>query len=609
MTHSSPTRAEDGSLPNRIADWASSLSRRRIGSLLLLLAALLILATYLLQATLTYPAVLLAPASLAQALVAQAAIGCALGFVFLLASGGILVVVSRGLASSMQEPASQRIFATGVVAGTLWGSGAFIGLLLLPLWGHAPAGLSAVLAAYVLAMVEMAAPLGLAIWTVALSRELRAHRVLAWVGAIGLLFVAGRSLLWLLNARLPIASGFYGTAGVLSLIAVLGMSFWLFWVLLLGFRLLGSQTREGMRAPEATVAPASAGTVARRLLLRGALGLGVGVAGLVFVGARTGFTVAASPELAGDGIPAEPSLAAGVYYLIAMLYAKVFHPIHTVAELPRDPTAETPPSPDKALEQLGVNLAPLEVNGVPAERISAPGVSSSRWILYIHGGGFTVPGTNDNRAFVGRLSKVINATALYPNYRLTPEHPYPAGLNDCVAAYRWLRQQGIPGSHIVIAGESAGGNLTLATALVLHESGEEAPAALVAISPATDMAMTGETYRTKDFADPLTGGGLAQDAFAVYTNHGATDLRDPHVSPLYANVSGFSPTMIQASTQDVFLSDATRMAEKLSAAGVTVKLEVWPGMMHAFAAGAAVIPEAKLATQHIATFMRRYLGG
>jgi acetyl esterase/lipase len=324
---------------------------------------------------------------------------------------------------------------------------------------------------------------------------------------------------------------------------------------------------------------------------------------------RTGFTFAASPELEGDDIPAESSLAAALIYAIALIYSKLILRTHTIADLVRQTPASdtTPPPPTLVLARIGAVIEHVDANGVQAERISAPGASSRRWLLYIHGGGWAVAGTNDNRAFVGRLSKALDATALYPNYRLIPEYPFPAALNDCVTAYRWLRQQGVPASHIVIAGESAGANLTLTTALALRESNEELPAVLVAISPPTDMAMTGETYRTKAWADP--SGALVQDAFMLYTNHGATNPRNPLVSPLYSDVRGFPPTMIQVATQEVFLSDATRMAEKLKAAGVPVKLEVWPGMMHAFTAGPTFIPEAGLATKHLTKFVRRYLRG
>jgi acetyl esterase/lipase len=611
MTPSFPTLAESGPLQRRIAAWARALPPRRIGGMLLLLAALVTLATYLLQATLTYPAVLLDPPSLAQALVAQAAGVIVLGFVCLLLSGGLLVVIALALAADLAPPARQRTLVTGAAAGLLWALGALVALLLLPLWGHAPAGLTTFLAVLVLVTAEIAAPLLLALWTVALSRRLQAYRVLGWVGAIGLLLAVGRTLLWCLNALLPLASGVYAPAEILDVLAVVGASFWLLWLLLLGFRLVIQNAVGGTRAPQAAASADSTGVMNRRRLLRGALGLGAGLAGAAFVGVRTGFTIGASPELEGDDIPAEPSLIAAGYYLIALFFLKIVHPITSVAVLASQTTPKdtTPPPPGMALAQIGANIEPLDVNGVPAERISVPGASSSRWILYIHGGGWAVPATNDNRAFVGRLCKGADATALYPNYRLIPEHPFPAALNDCVTSYRWLRQQGVPASHIVIAGESAGGNLTLATALALKESGDELPAALVAISPPTDMAMTGETYRTKAMWDPIGGGGLTQDAFALYTNHGATNRRNPLVSPLYGDVHGFPPTLIHAGTQEVFLSDATRMADKLRAAGATAKLEVWPGMMHAFTGGPTVIPEARLAARHVTRFMRRYLKG
>jgi acetyl esterase/lipase len=468
----------------------------------------------------------------------------------------------------------------------------------------------------VLALVagEIAAPLLLAVWTVALSRHLQAHRVLGWVGAIGLLFVVLRSLLWCLNVLLPVASALYGPAESLAVLSVAGTSFWLLWLLLLGFRLLALNALGGLHAlqgHETTQAVDAAATMPRRRLLHGALGLGVGLAGVAFIGVRTGLTIAASPELEGDDIPAEPSLIAAGYYLLGLIFLKLIHPINSIAALARQtaPSDTAPPSPAVALAQFGVTIEQLQVNGVPAERISAPGVSSSRWLLYLHGGGWAVPLTNSHRAFVGRLSRALNATGLLPNYRLLPGYPFPAALDDCLAAYRWLRQQGVPASRIAIAGESAGANLTLTVALALRESGEELPAVLVAISPPTDMAMTGESYRTEAAWDPLGGGGVTQDAFTHYTNHGATNPRNPLVSPLYADVRGLPPTMIQAATQDVFLSDATRMADKLRAAGVTVKLEVWPGMYHAFTTGPTFIPESRLAQQHMIKFIRPCLKG
>jgi acetyl esterase/lipase len=166
----------------------------------------------------------------------------------------------------------------------------------------------------------------------------------------------------------------------------------------------------------------------------------------------------------------------------------------------------------------------------------------------------------------------------------------------------------VAASQIAIVGESAGGNLVLTTALSLRGGADALPAALVAISPATDMAMTGETYRTKAFVDPILGAGLPQDAFALYTNHGATDPRNPLVSPLYADVHGMPPTLLQVGTQEVLLSDSTRMANRLKAAGIETKLEIWPGMFHAFTPGFDMIPDARLATQHVVKFIRQHMG-
>jgi len=257
--------------------------------------------------------------------------------------------------------------------------------------------------------------------------------------------------------------------------------------------------------------------------------------------------------------------------------------------------------------QPGVSLEKVDASGVPAQLIVAPGAVKSRFILYLHGGGFAQAATDQHRVIVAGLSQATGASGLLPDYRLAPEHPFPAGLNDCVTAYRWLRSQGVAASHIAIAGESAGGNLTLATALSLRQSGEVLPAALVAISAPTDLTMKGEMYKTKALVDPILGSGLPQDAFALYINHGTKDLRNPLISPWYGDVHGFPPTLLQVATQEILLSDSTRMADRLKAARVEVKREVWPGMFHAFFGTPQFLPEARLATQHIVKFIRRHM--
>ncbi len=586
-------------------DWVRSISPRRAGILALILASLLIIASYALQATLNYPAILLDRPSLARALVMHGGIAAPLGLFGLLLCGLLVMVIALGLGPTLEATARGRATLAGAAAGGCWAVGALLGLGLVPLWAGANTGVEPALAAIVLALAETAAPLLLAFWTLALARQLRAHRALGWVGAIGLLVAAMRSLLWGLNALLPIAAGFYGTAGVLNVLATLGESLWVVWLVLLGFHLLSWREGAAAAAQRVTEKGDDHAALERRDLLKlGAkLGatLGVGLVGGAFVVARTGVTIAAAPAVDSDDIPTEPSLIGTLIYLIALIYTKIVNPVHSVAQWLRTRQPASPPPSNVTIQQV-------DANGVPAERISAPGASSSRWLLYVHGGGWAVPATNDHRAFVGRLSKAVDATVLLPNYRLIPEHPFPAALNDCVTAYRWLRKQGVAASHIVIAGESAGGNLTLATAVALGESGDELPAALVAISATIDMAMTGESFRTRALVDASPGSGFAQDVFAIYTSHGATDPRNPLVSPLYANVHGFPPTLLQVGTQEMFLSDATRMADRLKAAGVEVKLEIWPGMFHAFTVGPDIIPEARLAERHVTKFMRHHLG-
>lgn len=205
-----------------------------------------------------------------------------------------------------------------------------------------------------------------------------------------------------------------------------------------------------------------------------------------------------------------------------------------------------------------------------------------------------------------QLSQQTGAYVLMPQYRLAPEHPFPAGLEDCVTAYKWLRKQGFAASQIIITGESAGGNLTLTTALTLREGHEELPAALVAISPACDL--------TTPEPDPLLGNATSR-AYAAYTNNGAVDPHQPLVSPLYADAHGLPPTLLLAGTEEFAKRDTVLMAEQLRKANVEVKQEIWPGMWHAWPLFATsnttlsqnnALPEAQLAIRHITKFMRQY---
>jgi monoterpene epsilon-lactone hydrolase len=602
MTTSSTSHSSRSLQGRGVPGWMRSISLRRVGIMVLILALLFTIVSYTLHAILNYPEILLDKASFAKSLLAQGEIAALLGFMGLLLCGILLFVISLALVPYLEEKRRRSITITGGASGICWAVGALLGLALVPLWGSAQATAAHVAATIMLVFAELAAPLLLALWTVTLARQFRAHRVLGWVGAIGLLLVFLRSLVSVLNALLPIESGFYGTAGILNVLVVPGESFWLLWLLLFGFRLLTQRKMGVTQIPQTSETHEEQERMKRRRFLKVGTSLGVGLVGAAFVGARTALTIANQPDLAGDDIPAEPSFLGTVFYLIAWIYLRILSPIHTIAQQKSTLSSSPMPLPP------GVTLEKVDAGGVPAERIVAPGAGSRRWIFYTHGGGWAQGITDSHRFFVAKLSQALGASGLLPDYRLTPEHPFPAGLNDCVTAYRWLLSQGVATSQIAIAGESAGGNLALATTLSVRDSGDALPAVLVAISPATDMAMTGETFQTKAFVDPVLGAGLPQDAYALYTNHGATDPRNPLVSPLYADVHGMPPTLLQVGTQEVLLSDSTRMAERLKAAGVETKLEVWPGMFHAFAAGSDFIPEGRLAMKHSVKFMRQHLG-
>lgn len=587
-------------LPRDDQQGTLSLSRRT-GGLVLLLALLVTLASYLLQTRLDFPAILLDSASFASALVAQGAWAGLLGFAVFLLCAGLVLLISLRLATGLDERRRQHLVHIGSACAIAWTAGALPGLLLVPVWGHLPAMIAQLLALQILVTLEFVIPLMLISWTMTLARQFHAHKVVGWISVIGLMLTAGRTVLWVLDAFLSIEATFYAISGMIDLFVLLTSAVWLFWLVLFGFHLL--YLPSGPREPQpAVTAEHHHRHAARRALLRSGLHVGVSVLGLGFVAARTSLTVATQPDPESDDLPSEPSLIAMLFYASAWVYLKLVNPMHTIAQQRVVTAVRIAPVPkDIFIEQV-------DAGGVPAQRIRAPGAGSTHWILYVHGGGFAEAGTNESRAFVGRLSRQTGASALYPDYRLTPEHPFPAGLNDCLTAYRWLLSQGVAASHIALAGESAGANLAIATALALKERGEALPAAVVVFSPPTDMTMSGESYRTKAIVDPILGSGLAQDAFDLYTNHGKTDPRNPLVSPLYADLRGFPPTLLQVGTLEVLLSDSLQMAERLKAARVETKLEVWRGMMHAFTSGTDSIPEARLATRHAVKFLLRHWG-
>ena len=254
----------------------------------------------------------------------------------------------------------------------------------------------------------------------------------------------------------------------------------------------------------------------------------------------------------------------------------------------------------------GVTATPIDAGGIPAEWIAAPGASDKRTVYWLHGGGYCIGSINTHRGLLARISAASRARVFAIDYRLAPEDPFPAAVEDAVAGYLWLLSIGVDPSQIIIGGDSAGGGQTVATLVALKEDGKPLPAAAVCISPWTDLALTGESLFTKAEADPMiTNDGIARvrDAYV-----GDSDPNEPLVSPIYADLSGLPPLLTQVGENEVLLSDSTRLAERAEAAGVDVTLEVWPEMIHVWHFFAAMLPEGQQAIDRIGEWVRQRLG-
>jgi len=251
-----------------------------------------------------------------------------------------------------------------------------------------------------------------------------------------------------------------------------------------------------------------------------------------------------------------------------------------------------------------VHCQPVDVNGVPGEWVTAPAAGHGG-ILYLHGGGYTVGSTNTHRGLVARISNLTTLPVLLIDYRLAPEHPFPAALEDAVTAYRWLLAQGIDHSRIVIAGDSAGGGLALATLVALREAGDQLPAGVFCISPWTDLTGCGDSIRSREEQDPVLSMKSLQRDVNYYA--GGQDLLSPFISPIFADLAGLPPLFIQVGTDEILLDDSRRIAENAQKAGVDVTLEVYEGMFHVFHM-VPNMPETKKAMLHIGYFISRILG-
>jgi len=244
----------------------------------------------------------------------------------------------------------------------------------------------------------------------------------------------------------------------------------------------------------------------------------------------------------------------------------------------------------------------VDVNGVPGEWVTPLLVTNGRVILYLHGGYYMIGSIQSHRNLAGNIANAAQARALIIDYRLAPEHPFPAALDDALIAYLWLLAQGIRPDQIFLVGDSAGGGLVLSTLLALRERGKPLPAAAICLSPATDLTLSGESWKFNAKKELIVTRYIGEQVQTMYL--GGINPRDPLASPLFGDLHGLPPLLVQVGSDEVLLSDSTSFAERARSAGVDVTLEVWPRMQHVWQFTASFVPEARKAIDRIGEFIK-----
>src|SRR5579862_6991081 len=252
--------------------------------------------------------------------------------------------------------------------------------------------------------------------------------------------------------------------------------------------------------------------------------------------------------------------------------------------------------------EADIKCQPVTANGVKSEWVSAPDADPGRAILYLHGGGYVIGSINTHRSLAGRLSRAAKARVLVIDYRLAPEHPFPAAVEDSVAAYRWMLAQGLKPARIAVAGDSAGGGLTVATLVAIRDAKLASPGAGVCLSPWTDLEGVGDSMKSRASIDPM----VQRDGLLEMAAHylAGQNPRSPLAAPLYADLTGLPPLLIQVGTAETLFDDSTRLAERARKAGVKVTLEPWENMIHVFQVFAPMLDEGQQAIDKIGEFVR-----
>ena len=257
------------------------------------------------------------------------------------------------------------------------------------------------------------------------------------------------------------------------------------------------------------------------------------------------------------------------------------------------------PAPDD------VGQSPTTIGGFSAIEVTAPGADADAVILYFHGGVYVIGSAATSVPLVAELARRTGARVITLDYRLAPEHPYPAAVDDAQAAYRGLLEQGVDPGQIALAGESAGGGLAVAALLALRDAGAPLPSSALLMSPYADLTLSGDSIAAREAVDrTLTPEGLR---LRIPDYVADADAADPLISPVFADLTGLPPLLIQVGTNEILLSDALRLADRAAMADVTVTLDVTDGVPHVFQAFAAMLDEAGAALDRASTFLRTNL--
>jgi monoterpene epsilon-lactone hydrolase len=248
----------------------------------------------------------------------------------------------------------------------------------------------------------------------------------------------------------------------------------------------------------------------------------------------------------------------------------------------------------------------VNAGGVPSEIVMVQRSRSDVTVLYLHGGAFCLGSPRTHRALVARICSHSAARALVPDYRLAPEHPFPAALKDVLAVIHWLYDSGVAPDSLVIAGDSAGGNLALSALIALRDAGDPLPAAAVCLSPPTDLRGSGASFLDRAALDPMLKVESVLPMRQAYIPD--EECSNPLASPLLADLHGLPPLLIQVGSYEILYDDSVRFAQKASDAGVEVCLEVWDKLWHVFHSAAPYVPEANRAIRRIGRFIRAHAG-